>query len=124
MNTFASPEGQELVQSIVQACQDGRAADAEAAWEQLQSLGPLPEGAEVIPVFIMLCRGQTLEALQFMNGQPDDFFPEVRALCLHMAGDPTWHSHAAALQDNSPDPLVREAMQRMLQPGGQHAACR
>jgi hypothetical protein len=109
----ASAECRALVESILRACNEDRADDAQAGWEQLQSMGPLPEMAKVIPIYIMLARGDALEALRTLNGMPDDFSPETRVLCLHMVGDPTWHTHALALADH-PDPLLREGARQLL----------
>jgi len=115
---ITSPEGQELIKSIMQACQEGRPDEAQAQWEQLQGMGELPKLAEAIPVYIMLARGHTKDALQYMNGMPDDFSPETRMLCLRMAGDPTWYSLARQLED-SPDLLIRDGVRALLESADQ-----
>jgi hypothetical protein len=112
----SSTEAQALVQAIFAACGEGRADDAESGWEQLQALEPLPPLAAVIPAFIMMCRGRHLDALQYMNGLPEDFSPETRALCLRQVGDPTWESIARELLEDA-DPDLREGAQQMLAAG-------
>lgn len=114
---FTSDKASQFLEGIHAALQDGRADDAEAIWEQWQSAGSLPPLAQAIPVYIMLVRGQTLDALRFMNDMPEGFCPELRTLCLRLAGDPTWVSHAQALED-SDQPLVREGMRLLLQSAG------
>ena len=117
MDKVTSDKGRQSLDAIHGALRDGRADDAEAFWEQWQSSGPLPPLAQAIPVYIMLARGRTLDALRFMNDMPEDFCPELRTLCLRLAGDPTWVSHAQALE-NSDQPLVREGMRLLLQSAG------
>ena len=113
MNHIESPEARALVQSIFQACAECRADDAEAGWQRLQYLGPLPDLASVIPAFIMMSRGQNIDALRYMNELPEDLSPSTKVVCLRMAGDPTWRSAAEALMDD-PDPQVREAMRQLM----------
>ncbi|MCM5679540.1 HrpB1 family type III secretion system apparatus protein [Schlegelella sp. S2-27] len=114
MNHIESPEARELVQSIFKACAECRADDAEADWHRLQYLGPLPELTKVIPAFIMMSRGQNLDALRYMNELPEDLSPSTKVVCLRMVGDPTWRSAADALMDD-PDPTVREAMRQLVE---------
>jgi len=124
MQYIESPEAQEIVQSIFAACQEGRADEAQAQWERLQYLGPLPELAQVIPAYILMARGRSVEALRYMNELPEDLSPSTRVVCLRMAGDPTWESGAQALQENDPDPLVRDSMRRLLEIGSGPASFR
>jgi hypothetical protein len=116
MNYIESPEARALVQSIFNACAECRADDAEADWQRLQYLGPLPDLTQVIPAFIMMSRGQYIDALRYMNELPEDLSPSTRVICLRMAGDPTWRSAADALMDD-PDPTVREAMRQLVDAG-------
>ncbi|HUG24827.1 HrpB1 family type III secretion system apparatus protein [Piscinibacter sp.] len=116
MNHIESPEAQELTRSIFKACAENRADQAEADWQQLQYMGPLPELAKVIPAFIMLSRGQNVDAMRYMNELPHDLSPSTRVLCMRAADDPTWRSSAEALMDD-PDPLVREAVHKLITVG-------
>ena len=52
-------------------------------------------------------------AWQVVNGLPEDQNPELKAICLYLLEDPTWHSYAAALEDSS-DPYIRRAMFALL----------
>jgi type III secretion protein HrpB1 len=74
-----------------------------------------PETREILTfeVMIALKRGQTQEAWQLINGLPDERCPELKALCLRMLNDPTWHGYAEAHESN-PDPYVRKAMRQLL----------
>lgn len=109
-------EAPELVRAIFAACGEGRADDAESGWDRLQAFEPLPPLAAVIPAFIMMSRGRHLDALQYVNGLPEDLSPETRALCLRQLGDPTWESIARELAD-SDDPGLREGARQMLEAG-------
>ena len=91
-----------------------RLDEAEVMLEELNTLDPDTEEHLIFPVLIAIQRGFITEALQYLNGLGEDAHPELKALCLNILGDPTWHYHAnTALQ--SEDSYVREAMEELLE---------
>ncbi|WPB56262.1 HrpB1 family type III secretion system apparatus protein [Xylophilus sp. GOD-11R] len=101
------------VRSMVAHLRANRLDEAQAQYEQLCEVDERLRDMLVFPVLIAIQRGQSLEALQYLNGLPGDPHPELRALCLRIVGDPTWHGEAAALVD-APDPYIARAMRRLL----------
>ncbi|MBW8831263.1 MAG: hypothetical protein JF606_17935 [Burkholderiales bacterium] len=102
-----------LAESVAEALRGDRIDEAESLFGELCEL--MPE-AEKIPVFrtlIAIQRNQTLEALQQLNMLPEGQCPELKALCLYILGDPSWHGCATALVDDS-DVHVRTAMRQLL----------
>jgi DNA-binding SARP family transcriptional activator len=98
----------------VEAIRDNRLDEAEVMLEELNTLDPDTEEHLIFPVLIAIQRGYITEALQYLNGLGEDAHPELKALCLNILGDPTWHYHAnTALQ--SEDSYVREAMEELLE---------
>jgi len=107
--TDASVMGQALMDYI----KAGRLDDAETLMHRLYELYPKAREVLVFPVMIAIQRGRPNDAWQLVNGLPDDQSPELKALCLSVLGDPSWHSYALAHED-SPDPFVRKAMRELL----------
>jgi type III secretion protein HrpB1 len=103
----------ELAGAMVEALREGQIDEAEALLHQVCSLVPDAEELLTFPVLIAIQRGQVREALQLLNAAGEDHSPELRALCLYLLGDPTWHGEATALLA-SPDENVRQAMQQLL----------
>jgi hypothetical protein len=100
--------------ALVEAIRDNRLDEAEVMLEELNTLDPDTEEHLIFPVLIAIQRGYITEALQYLNGLGEDAHPELKALCLNILGDPTWHYHAnTALQ--SEDSYVREAMEELLE---------
>jgi hypothetical protein len=62
---------------------------------------------------IAIQRGRVRDAWQLVNGLPEDAYPELKALCLCVMNDPSWHSYAQANEDHR-DPYVRQAMRQLL----------
>ena len=98
---------------MTEALKDGRIDESEALYDAL--CAALPEAREwlVFPVLFAIQRGQLGDALLLVNQQPEERCPELKALCLHLLGDPSWHGLAESLEDD-PEPAVRLAMRELL----------
>jgi hypothetical protein len=103
-----------LASDMIEALRDARLDEAEQLLEELNRLAPETEEFLVFPVLIAIQRGFITEALQYLNSLGEDTAPELRALCLNILGDPTWHSYAQGCLE-SDDPYVRKAMRELLQ---------
>ena len=102
-----------LAPLMVEALKDDRIDEAEAIYETICASMPEAEDLLVFPVMFAIQRGQVFEALQIINDLPEDRCPELKAICLNLIEDPTWHAVALA-QENNPDPYVRKAMRELL----------
>jgi type III secretion protein HrpB1 len=102
-----------MARAIVECIKDNRLTEAETLLEQLNDAYPATRDMPVFAVLIALRRGRPHDAWQIVNGLPEDHSPELKALCLKMLDDPSWHSYAIAHED-SPDPYVRRAMRHLL----------
>lgn len=102
-----------LSQTLVDKLRHDRLDEADALYQQMCETHPAAQDMLVFPVLIAIQRGRALDALQHINSLPSQRCPELRALCLQMLGDPSWHGEANALLD-SPDPAVRKAMRQLL----------
>ena len=103
----------ERVRLLAETIKSNELDEAEAMLQDLQADHPEPDDLVVFSVIIAVQRGRTREMLRSLEEQPEDKFPELRALCLYMLGEPTWHGVAMSLED-SDDPYVRRSMQQML----------
>lgn len=118
-----------LARAMVRTLRDGDIDQAEELLKELYELHPPSEELLVFPALIAIQRGQTQEALQFIHLLPEGRCPELKALCLNILGDPSWHGCAQALEDDA-DPYVRKAMRQLLgrpdedEPATAHAAAR
>ncbi len=101
------------LRNLVDCIQQHRSDQADNLYRQMCEEHPSARQMLVFPVVIAIQKGQAVEALRHINSLPEDRCPELRALCLCMAGDPTWHGEATALLD-SPDPAVVRAMRKLL----------
>jgi type III secretion protein HrpB1 len=106
-------EATSLAQRIVARITSGELDEAETLLGQLHASNPASRDVLVFPVMIAVLRGQLHDAWQLVNGLPDERCPELKAFCLRMLGDPTWHSYAIANEDSA-DPYVRQAMRHLL----------
>ncbi len=102
-----------LAPRMVEALKDDRIDEAEAIYSYLCTILPGAEDLLVFPVEFAIQRGQVAEALRFINGLPEDRCPELKALCLYLMKDPSWHGIAEELE-HSVDPYVRQAMRELL----------
>jgi hypothetical protein len=102
-----------VARRLVAAIKDDDLDEADRLYEILCKFLP-EEDMFTFKVFLMIQRGLAVEALQLINEFPEDTCPELKAVCLNLLNDPTWHSVAESLVD-SPDPVVRKAMRQMLE---------
>ncbi|GKT20982.1 HrpB1 family type III secretion system apparatus protein [Acidovorax sp. SUPP3334] len=113
-----------LAVSLVNAIRENQLDEAETMLEELNALSPDTEEHLIFPVLIAIQRGYTQEALQYLNSLGEDTAPELKALCLNIMGDPTWHYHAQSCLE-SEDEHVRKSMRELLQlepeMAGEHA---
>ncbi len=103
-----------LAVRLVDAIRDDRLDEAETLLDELNALDPGTEQYLIFPVLIAIQRGYITEALQYLNTLGEDTAPELKALCLNILGDPTWHYHAQQCLE-SEDAHVRKAMRQLLQ---------
>lgn len=102
-----------MAQSIIEHIEANELDEAETLLAQMNDTYPQTREVPVFAVTIALVRGRPHEAWQLVNGLPDDRSPELKAICLKMLDDPSWHGYATAHEDSS-DPYVRLAMRRLL----------
>lgn len=102
-----------LAPRMIEAIKDDRIDEAEAIYETICASTPDADDLLVFPVVFAIQRGQVNEALQIINDLPEDKCPELKAICLNLIKDPTWHAVALS-QENNPDPHVRKAMRELL----------
>lgn len=112
--SHAKPDLAAQAREVAHAIRQGRLDDAEARLEELHALDPATEDLLVFPIMIAIQRGRVRDALRHLYTLDDDRCPELKALCLHLVGDPLWEGEARALVDNSPHAYVRRAMQQLL----------
>ncbi|GKS77047.1 HrpB1 family type III secretion system apparatus protein [Acidovorax sp. SUPP950] len=103
-----------LAVSLVNAIRENQLDEAETMLEELNALSPDTEEYLIFPVLIAIQRGYTQEALQYLNTLGEDTAPELKALCLNILGDPTWHYHAQSCLESG-DEHVRKSMRELLQ---------
>ena len=104
-----------LATALVEAIRDDRLDEAETMLEELNAMAPETQEYLIFPVLIAIQRGYIKEALQYLNEHlEEDAAPELKALCLNILGDPTWHMHAQRGLE-SEDEHVRLAMRQLLQ---------
>ena len=104
-----------LATALVDAIRDDRLDEAETLLEELNARSPETQEYLIFPVLIAIQRGYIKEALQYLNENlEEDAAPELKALCLNILGDPTWHLHAQRGLDCE-DEHVRLAMRQLLQ---------
>ena len=104
-----------LATALVEAIRDDRLDEAETMLEELNAMAPETQEYLICPVLIAIQRGYIKEALQYLNEHlEEDAAPELKALCLNILGDPTWHMHAQRGLE-SEDEHVRLAMRQLLQ---------
>ncbi|PLZ03606.1 hypothetical protein CY652_04250 [Burkholderia sp. WAC0059] len=113
MDPFDSTDASIIVQALAQCLEDDRPDEAEALMQRLHDLHPATRSVLIFPVMIAIRRGRPHEAWQLVNTLPDDQSPELKALCLYVLQDPSWHSYATEHAD-SPNPVVRKAMRQLL----------
>ena len=104
-----------LATELVEVIRDDRLDEAETLLEELNARSPETQEYLIFPVLIAIQRGYIKEALQYLNEHlEEDAAPELKALCLNILGDPTWHYHAQQGLE-SEDAHVRKAMRELLE---------
>ncbi|MES2832516.1 MAG: HrpB1 family type III secretion system apparatus protein [Pseudomonadota bacterium] len=103
-----------MKKEIANAIRHNLLDDAESKLQQLYEIDPSAREQLIFPAIIAIQRGNVLDVLQHINSLPEDRCPEIKAICLNLLGDPTWHAYALALED-SPDPFIRKAMRQLLE---------
>ncbi|MGF6292564.1 HrpB1 family type III secretion system apparatus protein [Paraburkholderia youngii] len=112
-NFSDSPDSASLARAVADAIKGDRLDEAEARLAQLYEVHPAAREALVFPTVLAIRRGHTLDALRHLNSLPEGKHSELKALCLYLLGDQTWHRYAEEnLED--PDPYVRNSMLRLL----------
>ena len=112
-NPSDQPDTKPLVKALVEAIESNRFDEARTLLDELYEINPAAREVLVFPTIIAIGSGQALDALRHLNSLPEGRCDELKALCLYALGDPTWHRYAEEKADD-PDPLVREAMLRLL----------
>lgn len=103
-----------IKKEIANAIRQNRLDDADSQLQQLYEMDPSAREQLIFPAIIAIQRGNVLDVLQHINSLPEDRCPEIKAICLNLLGDPTWHAYALALEDSS-DPFIRKAMRQLLE---------
>ena len=103
----------EMGKRVVGLVRANRLDEADAALQLLNHAYPETIDLLIFPVIIAIQRGRLTEAWQLVNSQAEDESPELRALCLRLLNDPTWHGYAEAGLEH-PDSYVRSAMRNLL----------
>ncbi|WP_175974853.1 HrpB1 family type III secretion system apparatus protein [Burkholderia sp. BCC1047] len=103
-----------IAQAIIEHIEANELDEAEALLARMHDVYPETREVHVFAVTIALVRGRPHEAWQIVNGLPDDRAPELKAICLKVLDDPSWHGYATAHEDSA-DPYVRAAMRRLLE---------
>ena len=86
----------EMGKRVVCLVRANRLDEADAALQLLNHAYPETIDLLIFPVIIAIQRGRLTEAWQLVNSQAEDESPELRALCLRLLNDPTWHGYAEA----------------------------
>ncbi|CAB3772659.1 HrpB1 family type III secretion system apparatus protein [Paraburkholderia solisilvae] len=102
-----------LARMVVDCIKATQLDEAEMRLEHLYAAHPETRDILAFPVMIAIQRGRPHDAWQMVNGLPDERCPELKALCLRVLGDPTWHGYAVAYEDSA-DPYVRDSMRQLL----------
>ena len=109
----ASDSASDLARAMRDALREGQLDDAQAMLDQLSSIIGDEQHLLTFRVLIAIQRGHIREALQMVHAQGHQDGAELKALCLHLLGDPSWHGEATALLD-SPNANTRRAMAELL----------
>lgn len=102
-----------MAETFVDLVRDGHLDEAESALQKLNDAYPETVELRIFPAMLAIQRGRVMDALRLVNELPDAQSPELRALCLRLLNDPTWHVFAEASLEH-PDPYIRRAMRNLL----------
>ncbi|MEQ5843219.1 HrpB1 family type III secretion system apparatus protein [Paraburkholderia acidicola] len=113
MDLPQTTEAARLGRAVFDSIRAERFDEAETLLQQLHEAHPASRDMLFFPVLMAIQRGDVRGAWQIVNGLPEDQNPELKAICLYLLKDPTWHSYATALEDCA-DPHIRRAMFALL----------
>lgn len=108
---------QALVAIVSQGIQNNQLDDAENIINALKILCPQWSLIDEFQPYIAIKRGNFREALQMYTSMPSENskWYAMTALCLKLAGDPTWHGHASlALEKNDATAQCAHGLARVL----------
>ena len=111
----------DLIRQTKEAFRHDEFDRAESLMTELVDSHGVPEDDAQILVFrvtLAVRRGHALDALRMLNNLDGDPCPELRAVCLRVLGDPTWHGLATEILDTTSGASVRLAMQHLLGSAG------
>jgi len=115
----AAPTREQVIANASAMMEALRCDDLELAERELETLasttGRSMDHPDVLffRVVIAIQRGQSREALQYLNELGDDAAPELKVLCLYSLQDPYWEGLAQEVAETG-SPAAKLAMQRML----------
>lgn len=101
-----------LARQVIEAIRDGELDQAEALLEELRPLVRNQDDLMVFLVLIDIQRGQVEEAYHGLCALGEDQALELKALCLNIMGDPSWHGLATQALEGT-DLHTRRAMQQL-----------
>lgn len=102
-----------MAKAVLDCIKAERFDEAQTLLDQLHFAHPDTRDIPAMQVLLALKRGRTHDAWQTVNGLPDDSYPELKALCLKILGDPSWYGYAAE-HEGSSNALVRRMMRQLL----------
>jgi hypothetical protein len=114
---MAHEDGYKMASALLHAIGDEQLDEAEIWLERLRELNRVSQDHPDILMFrvlIAIQRGQSVDALRYINSLHEDTCPDVRALCLFFAQDPTWEGLATELAAHSPHQHIRESMAQLI----------
>ena len=106
-----------LLAILGEGIQDNQLDDADKLFSAIKILSPSLACIDDFTSFIAIKRGMVREALQIFLAAPADTskWYVMTALCLKLAGDPTWHWHACqALEKDDPSAEYSRNLARAL----------
>lgn len=106
-----------LVSILSQGIQDNQLDDSEKLLAAISILNPELECIDEFKSYIAIKRGFIKEALQVYISSPAETskWYVMMALCLKLAEDPTWHSHATrSLELQDPSSQYSHTLARVL----------
>lgn len=108
-----SERARELLLGVIDAIKSGSLALAAARLQEVNATADTARVCMILQVLIFIGSGRSLEALHHVNAADANDYPELRALCLFVLGDPSWEGLANSMRD-SDNRYVRAAMQVLL----------
>jgi hypothetical protein len=103
-----------LVKKVAALIRDGELDEAERLLDELVPLVDDPDEYLIFPILIAIQRGQVAEAYRFLCTFDESKVIELKALCLNIMGDVSWHGLAREAAEGDADPWKRRAMKELL----------